>query len=173
LSDDAQQSVFMTWLDEHGPSVMKVARAYTLTDEDRQDLAQEILLQAWQSLATYEKRAPASTWFYRVALNTAMNWKRKDQPRRQKQVFLEVHAVADGEQESREQVEQRETLEQLFQAIHRLPKADAALVLLSLEGLGYRDIADVQGLSESNVGVKLNRVKKTLSELMKERSNVH
>jgi RNA polymerase sigma-70 factor (ECF subfamily) len=74
--------------------------------------------------------------------------------------------VADGAT-SAEQVQQRETVEQLYAAIRKLPKSDAALVLLYLDGLSYRDIADVLGISESNVGVKLNRAKKALSEQMK------
>jgi RNA polymerase sigma-70 factor (ECF subfamily) len=134
LVDEDQKSLFMTWLGEHGSSVMKVARAYTLTSEECQDLAQEILLQAWRSLPKFEGKASAATWFYRVALNTAMNWQRKDKPRRSRQQpFLEVHAVAAEEFDSAEPAEQRETVEQLYQAIHQLPKADTALVLLYLD----------------------------------------
>jgi RNA polymerase sigma factor (sigma-70 family) len=82
LLDEEHKSLFMTWLGEHGSSVMKVARAYTLTSEECQDLAQEILLQAWRSLPKFEGKASPATWFYRVALHTAMNSHRKDKPRR-------------------------------------------------------------------------------------------
>ena len=158
----------MNWLGEHGSSVMKVARAYALTSEECQDLAQEILLQAWRSLPKFEGKANAATWFYRVALHTAMNWHRKDRRRRSRQQpLLEVQALATAESTSAEQVQQRDTVEQLYKAIHQLPKTDAALVLLYLDELSYREMAEVLGLSESNVGVKLNRAKKALSELMK------
>ncbi len=168
MLDEDQKSVFMTWLGEHGASVMKVARAYTLTSEECQDLAQEILLQAWRSLPKFEGKASAATWFYRVALHTAMNWHRKDKPRRStQQPLLAVQTVATEGSDSAEQAEQRETVEQLYQAIHQLPKTDAALVLLYLDQLSYREMAEVLGISESNVGVKLNRAKKALSELMK------
>ena len=151
---------------------MKVARAYTLTSEECQDLAQEILLQAWRSLPNFEGKASAATWFYRVALHTAMNWHRKDKPRRSKQQpLLEVQALATDGADSAEQVQQRETVERLYEAIHQLPKTDAALVLLYLDELSYREMAEVLGISESNVGVKLNRAKKALSELMKEGSH--
>lgn len=157
----------MTWLGEHGASVMKVARAYTLSSEECQDLAQEILLQAWRSLARFEGQASASTWFYRVALNTAMNWQRKDLPRRRRQQpLLEVQALTPNTGDSAEQAEQREIVEQLYEAIHQLPRTDAALVLLYLDQLSYREIAEVLGLSEGNVGVRLNRAKKALSGLM-------
>jgi RNA polymerase sigma-70 factor, ECF subfamily len=167
LRDEDQKSLFLNWLDEHGSSVVKVARAYTLTSDESQDLAQEILLQAWRSLPKFEQKASPATWFYRVALHTAMNWHRKDKPRRSRQQpLLEVQAVTTEGSDSAEQVQQHETVEQLYNAIHQLPKTDAALVLLYLDELSYREMAEVLGISESNVGVKLNRAKKTLSALM-------
>lgn len=168
MQDEDQKSLFMNWLDEHGSSVMKVSRAYTLTSEESQDLAQEILLQAWKSLPQFEQKSSAATWFYRVALHTAMNWKRKDKPRRSNQKpLLEVQAVATEGVDCAAQAQQRDTVDLLYKAIHQLPKTDAALVLLYLDELSYREMADVLGISESNVGVKLNRAKKTLNELMK------
>ena len=170
MLDEDQKSLFTTWLEEHGSSVMKVARAYTLTSEECQDLAQEILLAAWQSLPNFERKASAATWFYRVALHTAMNWHRKDKPRRKRQQpFMEVQVVSSKGSDSAEQAQHRETVEQLYQAIHQLPKTDAALVLLYLDELSYQEMAEVLGISESNVGVKLNRAKKALSALMNER----
>ncbi len=167
MIDEDQKSLFMTWLDEHGAAVMKVARAYTLTHEDCQDLAQEILLQAWRSLPSFEGKANAATWFYRVALNTAMNWHRKDQPRRSKQQpLLDVQVIPAEGVDGAEQAQQREMVEQLYNAIQKLPKGDAALVLLYLDELSYREMAEVLGISESNVGVKLNRAKKALTALM-------
>lgn len=173
MPDEDQKSLFMNWLGEHGSSVFKVARAYTLTSEECQDLAQEILLQAWRSLSKFEGKASAATWFYRVALHTAMNWHRKDKPRRSRQQpLLEVQAVAPECVDSAEQAQQRETVERLYTAIHQLPKTDAALVLLYLDELSYREMAEILGISETNVGVKLNRAKKALNELMKEKSHV-
>ncbi len=167
MLEDDQKSLFMNWLDEHGSSVMKVARAYTLTSEECQDLAQEILLQAWRSLPNFEGQASAATWFYRVALHTAMNWHRKDKPRRaSQQPLLEVQTLASDGADSAELAQHRDTVEQLYKAIHQLPKSDAALVLLYLDELSYREMAEVLGISESNVGVKLNRAKKALNALM-------
>jgi len=168
LLDEDRKSLFLTWLGEHGAAVMKVARAYTLTGVECQDLAQEILLAAWQSLPKFEGKASPATWFYRVALHTAMNWRRKDKPRRSKQhPLVEMHVLATEGESSAQLAVHRETVEQLYDAIHKLPKADAALVLLYLDELSYQEMAEVFGISESNVGVKLNRAKKALSELMK------
>jgi RNA polymerase sigma-70 factor, ECF subfamily len=167
LLDEDQKSLFMNWLADHGSAVIKVARAYTLTSEECQDLAQEILLQAWRSLPKFTGKATPATWFYRVALHTAMNWHRKDK----QQPLLEVHDVVTQVCDRARQAQQRDTVEQLYNAIHRLPKADAALVLLYLDELSYQEMSAVLGISESNVGVKLNRAKKALSELMKEESH--
>jgi RNA polymerase sigma-70 factor (ECF subfamily) len=167
LSDNDHKSLFLTWLADHGSAGMKVARAYTLTSEECQDLAQEILLAAWQSLPKFERKASAATWFYRVALHTALNWQRKDKPRRTRQLpLLDVQTVVTDEVDTVEQAQQRETVEQLYKAIHQLPKTDAALVLLYLDELSYHEMADVLGISETNVGVKLSRAKRALSTLM-------
>jgi RNA polymerase sigma-70 factor (ECF subfamily) len=166
------EAVFKSWLIEHGGTVLKVARAYTRTAEDCQDLAQEILLQVWRSLPQFQSRASASTWIYRVALNTALGWRRKEIRRRaRQQPVLEVEDLSGAASDSAQQIVQREAVEQLYDAIRQLPKTDAALVLLYLDDLSYRQIAEVLGISESNVAVKLNRAKKVLSELMKKESH--
>ena len=172
MRDEDRKSLFLKWLDEHGSTVIKVSCAYTLTSDDQNDLAQEIMLQAWRSIPNFNGEATAATWFYRVALHTAMNWHRKDKPRRAKQQpLLDVQALAPDDACSAAQVEQRETVARLYEAIHQLPKTDTALVLLYLDGLSYRDMSEVLGISESNVGVKLNRAKKALHALMEGNSD--
>lgn len=167
MSDDDHKTLFLSWLEEHRSSITKVARAYTLTKEECQDLAQEILLQAWQSLPRYAGKSSPATWFYRVALHTAMNWRRNDSRRRAwQQPLLEVQTEAIEQLDSAEICQQREMIERLYRAIHQLPSTDTALLLLYLDDLSYREMADVLGISESNVGVKLNRAKKALSALI-------
>jgi RNA polymerase sigma-70 factor, ECF subfamily len=169
MPNETPEALFKKWLHEYSGAVLKVARAYTLTAEDCQDLAQEILLQVWRSLPQFQGRASASTWVYRVALNTALGWHRKEGRRRaRQQPLLEPEDLPVTGLNSAEQLQQREVVERLYAAIRQLPKADAALVLLYLEDLSYRAMAEVLGISESNVGVKLNRAKKALGELMKE-----
>ncbi len=167
MLDADQKSLFLDWLETHTASVIKVARAYTLNAEDCQDLSQEILLQAWKSLPSFTGGARPSTWFYRVALQTAMNWRRQDFHRRtRQQALLSVEFVEAHPADSPECIEVRETIDQLYRAIHQLPKSDAALVLMYLEQLSYREMSEVLGISEANVGVKLNRAKKVLGALI-------
>ena len=95
MANEPLETLFKTWLYEHGAIVLKVARAYTLTPEEREDLAQEILLQVWRSLPRFEGRASAHTWFYRVALNTALGWQRKERRRRERhQPLIAVEDMA-------------------------------------------------------------------------------
>lgn len=167
MLDEDHKAIFTKWLAEHSASVLKVARAYTLTSDECQDLTQEILLQAWRSMPKFEGKASPATWFYRVALHTAMNWHRKDRPRRlHQEPLLEVQTLAVESANSSEGIEHRELVEQLYQAIHQLPKTDVALVLLYLDDMSYREMASVLGISESNVGVKLSRAKKALATLL-------
>jgi RNA polymerase sigma-70 factor (ECF subfamily) len=167
LLNEPTESLFKSLLTEHSGAVLKVARAYTLTTEDCQDLVQEILLQVWRSLPQFQGRASASTWLYRVALNTALGWRRKEYRRQARQrPILEVEDLPASGLDGAQQAAQREVVERLYTAIRQLAKTDAALVLLYLDNLSYRQIAEVLGISESNVGVKLNRAKKALGELL-------
>ena len=166
------ESLFESWLIEHKGVVLKVARAYTLTTEDCQDLAQEILLQVWRSLPQFQGRASASTWFYRVALNTALDWHRKEHRRQERQQpILAIEDLSVAGLDSSQQLVQCEVVERLYAAIRQLPKTDAALILLYLDDQSYRQMAEVLGISQGNVGVKLNRAKKALGELMKDESH--
>lgn len=167
MSDEDHKAIFTKWLEEHSSSVVKVARAYTLTSDECQDLAQEILFQAWKSMPKFNGKASPATWFYRVALHTAMNWSRNDKPRRLHQKpLLEVSSEAVESVDSVELMEQKELVEQLYKAIHQLPESDVALVLLYLDDMSYREMASVLGISEINVGVKLSRAKKALAKLL-------
>ena len=169
MPDVDLESLFESWLADHGGAVARVARAYTTTPEDARDLVQEILLQVWCSLPRFQGRSDPATWCYRVALNTAMGWRRREHRRRTRQrpaIFLADWAAS--EPDSHENAAQTEAVERLYAAIRRLPSVDAALTLLYLDDLSYRQMAEVLGITESNVGVKLHRIRQTLSELLNE-----
>jgi len=159
---------FASWLEEHRGIVVKVARSFAPVPADMADLQQEMLLQLWTSLPSYAGQAKASTWIYRVCLNTALTWRRGMQRRENRlEREADVAAIAAAAGSPAEHAGDTETLEKLYAAIHALPMFDRALVLLALDGLAYREIAEITGLTENHVGVSLTRARKRLAELMK------
>jgi len=162
MNVNEHEALFRRWLTEHAGLMWKVVRAFTATPEDAQDLLQEILLQLWTSLPAFRGEARASTWIYRVSFNTALVWKRDEKRRRTKhEAFFNLNLVPDASSPD------DELIEHLYAAIHQLPKLDASLALMQLDGLSYREMSEVLGISENHVGVKLNRIRKHLAELLK------
>jgi len=172
MNENEQAALFQAWVGQYSGLMARVARSYTFAPEDAKDLVQEILLQVWRSIPRFEGRASASTWIYRVALNTALAWQRKDRRHQARfRPIFELEAVEEIPSPSPEATANREWIERLYAAIRRLPKADAALVLLYLDDLSYREMAEVTGISENHVGVRLSRARKALAELMNEVSH--
>ncbi len=143
---------------EHAGLMIKTARAFTQNDADRDDLFQEILVSVWQALPQFRGQAKLSTYVYRVAHSCALNWKRSRQRYQTKldRFALEIPDAAASP-------EQRERLAWLYARIRQLPPVDRTLILLSLDKLSYGEIAEVTGLSESNIGVRLHRIKQQLT----------
>jgi RNA polymerase sigma-70 factor (ECF subfamily) len=156
--------VFESWIDAHKAILFKVARVYGATHSDREDLFQEIALQVWHSVEAYRGDCAATTWIYRVALNTALAWRRKERRHREGRQDIEDATgllVAPSGRDPR--------LDWIYQRIAELDEGNRALALLMLDGFSYRDMAQILGLSESNVGVKINRIKAALAaQLAKE-----
>ena len=160
-----RQELFKAWVRDCSGLIFKVARAFAPTEADRQDLVQEILLQLWRSIPRYEGKAKESTWVYRVAMHTALAWRRKEVQRRVPQIS--ISEVPETAADDLLTVERRELVESLYAAIRQLPKVDACVVMLSLDGLSYREMAEILGISENHVGVKLNRARERLATLLK------
>ena len=168
MADDKCEITFKQWLEEHQGLIFKVVRAYAGTPEDQDDLFQEILLQLWSSIPNFQGKAKVSTWIYRVALNTALVWKRAVKKRRQhRRSVIDISEVPDIKGVHSGSVEDRQIVDQLYGVIRELPKIDGSIVLMYLDGFSYDEMADVLGISKSNVGVKLNRAKKQLAQLLK------
>jgi RNA polymerase sigma-70 factor (ECF subfamily) len=164
----AQESTFRAWLQAHGGILAKVTRSFARTQADAADLRQEILLQIWISLPAYSGQAKESTWVYRVCLNTALTWIRNGGRRDRKiDPWVDPEALAAQMSTPADSVGDRELLEKLYGAIHAMDGFDRSLVLLSLDGLAYREISEITGLSENNVGVSLTRARKRLAGFMK------
>jgi RNA polymerase sigma-70 factor (ECF subfamily) len=159
---------FRQWLGEHTGLLLKVVRSFAEGPADQDDLFQEILLQVWLSLPNFRDESKPTTWLYRVALNTALAWKRGEKKRRRKHGSLSIFDVAAPGVTSAEAERNDRIVDQLYAAIRALPPAKRALVVLYLDGFTYREIAAVVGISESNVGVSLNRIKKELAATITE-----
>jgi RNA polymerase sigma-70 factor (ECF subfamily) len=158
-------SIFVRWVDEHRGILLRMARAFAPTLNDAADLQQEFLLQLWRTLPNYAGQAKPSTWVYRVCLNTALTWRRGRQ-RRESRIAPDVDMalVPSDSVSPAERADQGERLEKLYEAIHALPATSRTVVLLSLEGLSYREIAEVTGMTEDHIGVVLTHGRKRLAE---------
>lgn len=151
--------IFNEWLAGHKGILFKVVHAYAFEHADRQDLFQEIAVQVWRSVDAFRGESSVPTWMYRVALNTAIAWGRKeDGHRRGKQPFEGMEDLLTSAAEAKRDPR----LEWLYHQIAQLKDLDRSVALLLLDGFSYREIASIVGLTESNVGVKINRIKAAL-----------
>lgn len=160
----AEQARFLRLLDEHKKILYKVAGSYRRNAADREDLIQEMVVQLWRSFGRYDERYRFSTWMYRVVLNVAISCHRSEKRRA-------LETVADGEAALLEIADPATLagadsadaeLAQLYELLLGLDELDRALILLYLEGHRHDAIAEILGISESNVGTKINRIKQRL-----------
>lgn len=163
-----QQQRFTDWLREQGAIIHHVVNGFA-SGHDRNDLLQEVLLAVWKSIPAFRGQAKPTTYMYRVCHNAALLWIRTERNyRRRVEKFgaLPTEAFAPGSDALTD-----ERLAKLYASIHALKPVDRSLMLLLLDGLSYREMAEVLGLSESNVGVKINRIKNQLSQTLKGNEN--
>jgi RNA polymerase sigma-70 factor (ECF subfamily) len=158
-----QQGRFLHLLEEHKKILYKVASSYCSNPADRQDLVQEMVVQLWRSFDRYDDRLRFSTWMYRIALNVAISFVRSETRRARHMVPAEdsiLEIAADGP----EPAEPDEKLQLLQGFLERLDELDRALLLLYLDGNRHDAIAEILGISESNVGTKIHRLKQRLRD---------
>ena len=168
MTAQEQEAVFRRWLDEHLGLVLKVVRGCAAAPPDQDDLFQDICLQIWQSIPAFRGEARETTWIYRVAFNTALAWQRGERRRREGHAtFLKFDVSPRMQPSHAEALPEQEIVEHLYAAIRQLPKVDASLALMLLDGLSYPEMAEVLGISENYIGVKLNRIRKQLAEQLK------
>lgn len=159
-----QQQRFADWTREHGAILHHVVNGFA-SGADRNDLLQEVLLAVWKSIPSFRSQAKPTTYLYRVCHNAALLWSRTE--RNYQRRVEEFGAAAPGGFATDPDVLTDMRLVKIYLAIHQLKPVDRSLMLLSLDGLSYREMAEVLGLSESNVGVKINRIKTQLTQTLK------
>ena len=171
MSAHEQEAIFRRWLDAHLGLILKIVRGCA-APQDQDDLFQDVLLQLWLSIPAFRGEARETTWIYRVAFNTALAWRRGEQRRRVKhETFVKFDVSPQSEPSHVEALPKKEIVEQLYAAIRELPKVEASLALMHLDGLSYAEMAAVLGISENYIGVKLNRLRQQLAEKLKGANN--
>ncbi|NGP87430.1 RNA polymerase sigma factor [Fodinibius halophilus] len=161
MTEQKQEKIFKHWLDNHKALLFKVVRAYAFSPKDHDDLFQEIAIQVWRSIPNFKKNSAVTTWLYRIALNTAMKWTRKE---------TKHHDGHSSFDDFWHLLHKKETdldprLDWLYEQISQLDKIDRSITLLMLDGFSYKEMSHILGLSVSHIGVKIHRIKKHLISL--------
>jgi RNA polymerase sigma-70 factor (ECF subfamily) len=166
-----QQAIFDDWLREHAAILHHVANGFA-TGPDRHDLMQELMLALWRAIPAFRASSLPSTFIFRVTHNAALTWKRAERSyRRRLDIFQQQHTESSDLVAGPSVDATTEVLELLYGAIRTLDPLDRSLVLLQLDGASYAQIAEIHGLSESNVGVRLNRLKHKLTAIVQEKQS--
>ncbi|RSK49550.1 RNA polymerase sigma factor [Hymenobacter rigui] len=152
---------FLLLIESHPGLIQKVCNMYCYSREDQEDLFQDIVLQLWRAYPSFRSGSKATTWLYRVALNTAIT-RLRQQPKAGRFAELGPEAL----QVPAAEESPSEEMAAMYRAIRQLSQVDQALTLLYLEDCSYREMAEVLGISETNVGYKLNRIKAQLRTLI-------
>lgn len=154
--------IFLSVIESHKGIIYKIANSYCADTEDRNDLVQDIILRLWQVFEEYNDEFKYSTWIYRIAINVAISNYRREKVREKyftsnSEPFFEIADFYNSLE-----TERKYTL--LRQFISELKELDKALMLLYLEEKNYKEISEILGISESNVGTKMGRIKNLLKE---------
>lgn len=163
--DSSKEKQFLTYLEQHKGILHKVARMYMDNTVDREDLHQEIIIQLWKSYTNFQGESQFSTWMYRVAVNTAITFLKKEK-KRSLTFGEDDHSEISDEEYSSEKDQQ---LTIFYDAVQELNQIEKALIFYFMEGLSHRETGQHLGISEGNVRVKLNRTKEKLKKIIKKR----
>jgi len=156
------EKAFLANIEKHKGVLYKVSRMYMDNTEDQEDLFQEIVLQLWKSYDQFRGDSQFSTWMYRVAINTAMVFLKKEK-RKSMTTAYETEMDIAAEEYTHEKDTQ---LEYFYKAVHELNTVEKALIFLFLEGQSHKEIGKNLGLTEVNARVKLNRTKEKLQKII-------
>ncbi len=158
-----KETAFLERIEKHKGILYKVSKMYMDTADDQQDLFQEIICQLWKSYDSFRNESQFSTWMYRVAINTAIVFLKKE---KRKVDRYEITSENIKEEDSDADEKERQ-IEHFYKAVQKLDKIDKAIMFYQLEGFSHREIGENLGISEGNARVKLNRAKEKLREIIK------
>ena len=154
---------FLQLIRDNKGILFKISNSYCRNRDDREDLIQEIIYQLWKSAQSFDTNRKFSTWMYRIALNVAISFYRRQRRSGLRMAFggeLHLMELADPEEDP----ETEEKIDMLQQVISEQSELDKALMILYLEEKPYREIAEILGITETNVATKLSRIKGRLKQ---------
>jgi RNA polymerase sigma factor (sigma-70 family) len=155
---------FTDMINTHRGIIYKVCNLYGPEKDFKEDLFQEIVFQLWKSFPRFRGDSKPSTWMYRVALNTAISSFRTESRKPQRQSLsmdeLQIPDLNEWQQKDEQMI-------LLHDAIQQLSRIEKAIIMLYLEEKSYQEISDIMGITHSNVGVKINRIKIKLEKIIK------
>ncbi|GLR17349.1 RNA polymerase sigma factor [Portibacter lacus] len=154
---------YISLIQKHEGIIHKVIGLYVDNDEDRKDMHQEILLQSWKSYANFKEDSTFSTWLYKVSLNTALTFRKKEDKRK----LVSETPITTTSSES------KEDYEMLYFLIKQLNEVDRMLMTLHLDGYKNQEIAEITGMTSNHINVKIHRLKATIIDQLKKANNGH
>lgn len=157
-----EESDFLSLINQNLGIAHKVCRIYFREEEIYKDALQEMMYQLWRSFDSFQRDSKFSTWMYRVCLNTAITYKKKEQRHTRNDLEATHFQIADSDLGDKDLM-----INELYQAIGTLSALNKAIILLYLEEMSYEEIAGITGLSKSNISVKLVRIKRELESILK------
>lgn len=152
---------FLTIVEANKRIIFKICNAYCQNTTDREDLAQEIIYHLWKSWSSFNSNYKLSTWMYRIALNVAISFYRKEK-KTTHTILMGDHFIEIADETLEEGLETNLTALQQF--INELKELDRALMILYLEEKSHKEIAEIMGISTTNVATKIGRIKEQLKQ---------
>jgi RNA polymerase sigma-70 factor, ECF subfamily len=153
---------FLDILEKNIGIILKISRAYSKTSSDKEDLINDITLELWKSFKSFKGDSKISTWIYRIALNTSMNYKRNNEKNRM--LFTDDIMQFEIREWINEQPDTSQS-EILYQCIEELNKLNKAIILLYLDGNSHEEISAITGISRTNVGTRISRIKEQIKNI--------
>lgn len=164
-----RETIFLSALEQNREKLFRICSIYSKDDEDTKDLFQEVLVHVWRSMSTFKGDAAIGTWMFRVALNVCLRFKSKHTKNQKRFIRLDSVVISDIKEKVINEAE-NEKLEALRKCVKKLNEGNKAVVALYMEGLSYREISDILGISENHVAVKVKRIKSKLLNCINEMS---
>ncbi|MEJ0034292.1 MAG: RNA polymerase sigma factor [Bacteroidota bacterium] len=163
MTEKHQSDILNNWIGQYKGLLFKITRSYAFTPMDRDDLFQEITVQIWRSIPSFRGECAVMTWLYRIALNTAIRFSQREKKQSQNKIDIDHanYVLIETDNTSDDK------LSWLYHEISKLHEIDRSICLLLLEGFSYKEMAEIVGITESNIGVRINRVKKYLTDKSK------